>query len=81
MSDGVHVTAHTQELVLTLITRLRHDAAQVSTLVLTQRGIIVVSSDGRSTWHRYEPRVTSDPPPPPSTSHHPTPPPDDSDDS
>ena len=64
MADGVAVTAHTQELVLTLITRLRHDADTVATVVLTQRGIIVVSTDGRSTWHRYEPRVPADPPPP-----------------
>ena len=63
--DGVNVTAHTQDLVLTLLARLRHDPAAVSTLVLTQRGIIVISTEGRSIWHRYDPREASDTSTPP----------------
>ena len=65
MTDGVNVTAHDQDLVLTLIARLRHDPTQVATLVLTNRGIIVISSTGQSTWHRYDPREATPPPPPP----------------
>ena len=54
-----------QAAVWTLLERLHHVPANVTTVLILQSGILVVDN-GRPDWHRFAPRVEVEPAVPPS---------------